>query len=140
MLYHPVLVELWKKVNSVFTKREMMAKKNNCYEGMFLFKVKDAKEGWDGLVEYVEKMVKAVGGTVASAIKCEEKKLAYDIKGHSRAAYMLVHFEAPPSGIDSMISSCNLSDRVLRVLILKDEKGTKVEVPKKKEEADGEPQ
>lgn len=139
MLYHPVLVELWKKANSVFTKREMMAKKNNCYEGMFLFKVKDAKEGWDGLVEHVGKMVEAAGGVVASAVKWEERKLVYDIKGHSRAAYMLVHFETPPSGIDSIWSSCKLSDRVLRVLILKDEKGTMGKVPKK-EEDDGEPQ
>ena len=52
---------------------------------------------------------------------------------------MLIHFEAPPSGIDSIRSSCKLSDRVLRVLILKDEKKTLAEVPEK-EEDDGKPQ
>ncbi len=113
-----------------------MAKKNNRYEGMFLFKSKVAKEDWDGLVEHVGKMVETAGGSVASAVKWEERKLAYDIRGHSRAAYMLVHFESPPTGIDLIRNSCKLSDLVLRVLILKDGKETTVEVPRK-EEGDG---
>ena len=116
-----------------------MTKKNNRYEGMFLLKSKAAKEDWDGLVEHVGKMVETTGGTVASAVKWEERKLAYDIKGHSRATYMLVHFEAPPSGIDPIRNSCKLSDLVLRVLILKGEKETTVEIPRK-EKDDGEPQ
>ena len=116
-----------------------MAKEGNRYEGMFLLKAKAAKEDWDGLVEHVSKMVETAGGAVASAVKWEERKLAYDIKGHSRAAYMLVHFETPTTGIDLIRHSCKLSDLVLRVLILKDEKKTTVEVPRK-EEGDGEPQ
>ncbi len=116
-----------------------MAKKVNRYEGMFLFKSKAAKEDWDGLVEHVGKMVETAGGAVASAAKWEERKLAYDIKGHSRGAYMLVHFEAPPASIDSIQNSCKLSDLMLRALILKDERETTVEVPRK-EEGNGEPQ
>ena len=116
-----------------------MAKKNNRYEGMFLLKSKAAKEDWDGVVEHVGKMVETAGGAVARAVKWEERKLAYDIKGHSRAAYMLVHFESPPTGIDSIRNSCKLSSLVLRALILKDNKKTTIEVPRK-EKDDGEPQ
>ena len=114
-----------------------MAKKNNRYEGMFLFKSRSAKEDWDTLVEHVNKMVEAGGGSVTSADKWEERKLTYDIKGHSRATYMLVYFEAPPGSIDSIRKNCKLSDLILRVLILKAEKEMAVAAPRK-EEGDGE--
>lgn len=115
----------------------MMDKKTNSYEGMFLFKMKDAKEGWDGLVEHVGKMVESVGGTVASAVKWDERKLTYNVNGQNRAAYMLVYFDAPPGEMDTIRHSCKMSERIMRALILRNDKGVK---SSNKEEEHGEPQ
>ena len=113
-----------------------MSKKTNRYEGMFLFRMKDAKENWDGLVEHVGKMVESAGGAVTSAAKWDERKLTYNIKGQNRAAYMLIYFEAPPGSMDSIRHSCKMSERVMRVLLLRDYSGAK---SSGKEEDHGEP-
>ncbi len=97
-----------------------MAKKNR-YEGMFLLKVREAKEDWDGLVTFITDIIESVDGTVTDATRWDERKLTFDIKGQSRAAYMLTHFEAPPTGMDTIRHKCKMSPRVLRELILRDD-------------------
>jgi len=98
-----------------------MEEKMNAYEAMFLFKTKDAKEDWDGLVDHVGSLVSAASGNVKSATKWDEKKLAFDIKGQSRATYMLVYFDGPSTSVETLHQRCKLSDRVLRLLVVKDD-------------------
>ena len=105
-----------------------MEEKMNAYEAMFLFKTKDAKEDWDGLVDHVGTLVSEASGNVKSATKWDEKKLAFDIKGQSRATYMLVYFDGPPTSVETLHQRCKLSDKVLRVLVVKDDGSGQEEV------------
>ena len=106
----------------------------NRYEAIFLFKTKDAKEDWDALVDHVGELVSSSSGTVTSAVKWDEKKLAYNIRGQSRAAYMLVYFDGEPTSVAALHQKCKLSNRVMRLLVVKDggsgdEEMAKDEVP-----------
>ncbi|MCB7129213.1 MAG: 30S ribosomal protein S6 [Candidatus Brocadiales bacterium] len=88
------------------------------YEAMFL--IDNAKAGdWDSVVEHVHGILKKRGSQVISTEKWGERKLAYRIKGHRRGTYMQIYFDAPVGAITEVRRDCQLSDVVLRNLILK---------------------
>jgi len=49
----------------------------------------------------------------------DERKLAYTIDGHKRGLYALAYFTAPPRGLASIERDCNLSENVLRSMVIK---------------------
>ena len=51
--------------------------------------------------------------------KWSERKLAYEVKGQKRGSFVLVYFRAAHDQITQIDRDCNLSDLVLRNLILK---------------------
>ncbi|QQR66362.1 MAG: 30S ribosomal protein S6 [Candidatus Brocadia sp.] len=51
-----------------------------------------------------------------------KKKLAYKIKGHKRGTYLLIHFNAKNSAIVTIKRDFQLSDYIIRSLIVKDDK------------------
>jgi len=87
------------------------------YEGMFLISLKNLPSE-----EAAESAVKEVltkhGAEVKDLKKWDEKRLAYQIGPHKRGLYLLTHFEAPPGSIASIKRECQLSGRIIRVLIL----------------------
>ena len=88
------------------------------YEGMFLLDSGRAGKDWDGARSEVETILTKHGSEVVRAGRWDERKLAYEIKGHRRATYMLVYFEAPSDAIDKIRRECTLNDLVIRNLIL----------------------
>ncbi len=101
--------------------------KMNSYEAMFIVPAAAAREKWPEVESYIRDTIESVGGEVAIVTKWDERKLVYEIKKnsqkHSRAAYVLSFFNAPPSAPAEIKKKVKFSDTVLRVLILKDEKG-----------------
>ena len=51
--------------------------------------------------------------------KWDERKLAYDIAGQKRGTYYLAHFYVSPQALVGIERECNLSDVVLRQMVLK---------------------
>ncbi|MFQ5861572.1 MAG: 30S ribosomal protein S6 [Candidatus Brocadiales bacterium] len=91
------------------------------YEAMFL--IDNARTSdWDKVVEHVHGILKKGNARVLSTEKWAERKLAYRIDGHKRGTYMLVYFDAPAGAITDIRRDCQLSDAILRCLILKVEK------------------
>lgn len=88
------------------------------YEGMFLLDSGRAGKDWDGARSEVETILTKHGSEVVRAGRWDERKLAYEIKGHRRATYMLVYFEAPSDAVDKIRRECTLNDLVIRNLIL----------------------
>lgn len=88
------------------------------YEGMFLLDPVKAGQDWDGSVGQVREVLEGVGAQITQCTKWDDRKLAYEIQGHSRAIYLLVLFNAPSSNIRQIERACQLSDLVLRELIL----------------------
>jgi small subunit ribosomal protein S6 len=88
------------------------------YEGMFLLDSGRAGKDWDGARAEVEALLEKHGGEIVQAGRWDERKLAYEIKGHRRATYMLAYFNAPPNSIPEIRRDCGLNDLVLRIMIL----------------------
>ena len=93
----------------------------NTYEGMFLIDNAKASD-WDNVVEHVHDILKKRDAQIISTEKWGERKLAYRLDGHRRGTYMHVYFTAPGEAILGVRRDCQLSDAVLRDLILRIEK------------------
>lgn len=88
------------------------------YEAMFLLDNAKASD-WDSVVGHVHDILKKRGAQVAGTEKWGERKLAYPVNGHRRGTYMQVYFEAPTGAITDIKRDCQLSEAILRCLILK---------------------
>jgi len=85
---------------------------------MFLLDNDLVREGWDQAKATVTDLIAKHGGSTFTARRWAERKLAYPIKHHSRATYMLCHYEIPPEGIPTFVRDLDLSESILRYLLL----------------------
>ena len=90
----------------------------NTYEAMLLF---DPSLGADlGKVEAeVNRLMERCGGRVLMWGKWDERRLAYPIKRHKRAVYVLLYFQADADRIAGLERDVQLSESVLRSLVLR---------------------
>lgn len=93
----------------------------NKYEGMFLVDARQFPKGADEALEWVKGLIVKHGGSVIESGKWDERRLAYEIKKQRRGLYMLFYFEAPTSAVAQIERDCQLSESVLRLLILRHE-------------------
>ena len=90
----------------------------NTYEGMFLLNSVEAKRDWDAAADHVKGILTKHGAEVATNYRWDERKLAYEVNHQKRGTYYLVYFNAPAEAIASMRRDCELSELILRQLIL----------------------
>ncbi|MFO0985071.1 MAG: 30S ribosomal protein S6 [Planctomycetota bacterium] len=88
------------------------------YEGMFVVHNKEGRKELDYLQELVSGLITKCGGQIASIEKWDERKLAYDIDGHSQGIYYLAYFTGDSETVQKLRHECRLSDTVLRALFL----------------------
>jgi ribosomal protein S6 len=89
---------------------------------MFIISDTVATSDWEAAVKHVEDLLKNRGAEILKSEKWEDRKFAYKLKGHKRGAYLLIYFNAPTDSISSMKRDFELSDNVLRTLIVKVDK------------------
>ena len=92
------------------------------YEGLFLIDNAHANTEWDNVVKRIHDILQKNGTEILKTEKWGEKKLAYKIKGHKRGTYLLIHFNANNSAITTLRRDFQLSDYIVRFLIIKDDK------------------
>ena len=92
------------------------------YEGMFIISDAIAGADWEVAVKHVEDLLKNRGAEILKSEKWEERKFAYKLKGHKRGTYLLVYFNAPTDSISLIKRDFELSDNVLRTLIVRVDK------------------
>ena len=92
------------------------------YEGLFLIDNAHANTEWDNVVKRIQDILQKNGTEILKTEKWGEKKLAYKIKGHKRGTYLLIHFNANNSAITTLRRDFQLSDYIVRFLIIKDDK------------------
>ena len=88
------------------------------YEGMFLVESGLASRDWDGVEKQLRELVEKSGGSVLSAGKWDERKLAYEIRGAKRATYWLCYFRAPTDVPGKIRRTATLQEAVLRSMVL----------------------
>ncbi|MDP6504842.1 MAG: 30S ribosomal protein S6 [Planctomycetota bacterium] len=105
------------------------AQTTKLYEAMFLVDSNKANQDWERVTSNLYSTITRHGGEIAnSELWDNERKLAYQIGNYSKATYVLVHFNAEPSKIEHLRHEYELSDHVIRVMILVDEDGISSEI------------
>lgn len=92
----------------------------NQYEGMFLF---DPTFGaaFENCEGEIRRIMDRAGAEILFCKKWDERRLAYKIEGRKRGVYVLVYFMAPPLKVSGIERDAQLSENVLRLLVLRAE-------------------
>jgi small subunit ribosomal protein S6 len=69
--------------------------------------------------QQISDMIMQNGGTVLASRIWDERKLAYPINGHKKGIYWLTYFKMHGDGITPLERQCEITDDVIRKLILK---------------------
>jgi len=92
------------------------------YEGLFLVDSGEAAADWDGINDTIKKTLARGDGQIVSMKKWDERRLAYDIGGKSRGTYILTYFQGDPAKITAIERTVQLSERIMRMLIIRTDK------------------
>ncbi len=104
----------------------------NCYEGLFLFP-QTATGNMQAAVDHLREILTRAEVNIISLRKWDERRLAFEIERNRRGLFFLVYFEAPGSAIARIERDCNLSEQVLRSMMIRAEHLTREQM----EAADG---
>jgi small subunit ribosomal protein S6 len=88
------------------------------YEAMFLVDSAEATTDWDGITAVIKSILEKGGAEIVSLKKWNDLKLAYEIKGKGKGTYILCYFKAPGSKLQDIEKDIQLSERIMRALIL----------------------
>ena len=96
------------------------------YEGIVLIKPTLEPEK---ALEVSNKLVKVLednGAKVVSQEKLEKtEKIAFEVKGHNSAYWLVINFEVEPNFIDEFERICRIDDNMIRYIVLKIEETKK---------------
>lgn len=91
------------------------------YESMFLLDNAVVRESWNTAKSAVTDVLEKHGAKVTTIRRWEERKLAYPIRNKLRGTYALCYYTMGNEHIAAMRREFDLSERVLRYLILRTE-------------------
>ncbi|MBN2595099.1 MAG: 30S ribosomal protein S6 [Sedimentisphaerales bacterium] len=100
------------------------------YEGMFLVDSAKAASDWDGVNTAIKRILDRAEAEIVSIRKWDDRRLAYDIKGVSRGTYLLCYFRADGRQIQSIEKAFQLSETIMRVLILSTDQMSQEDIEK----------
>jgi small subunit ribosomal protein S6 len=89
------------------------------YEGMFILDASKYSRDPAGMSQQVVDLIQQHGGTVLASRLWDERKLAYPIKGHKKGVYWLTYFRRPSGNLVALERQCEITDDILRKLVLK---------------------
>ena len=91
------------------------------YEGLFLFDANLAAKDWPGLEKHVGDLLAKNEADMVYSERWPDRKLAYEVKGCRKGTYFLTYFNAPGPAITALHRDVQLSERVLRLMVLRNE-------------------
>ncbi len=91
------------------------------YETVFAVPANFGEEEREKSVKEAEKIVSSNGGKIALSEEMGEREMAYKVKGHSRAYYHLLVFDAPAESFQAISDYYRFSDNYIRSLTVKKE-------------------
>lgn len=90
------------------------------YEAMFLVDSTQASD-WDAVVKTIETILERAEAEIVSIKNWAERKLAYEINKKTRGTYVLCFFRSDGEKIQNIEKDVQLSEQIMRVLILSTE-------------------
>ena len=88
------------------------------YEAMFLVDSAEATTDWDGVTATIKNILEKADAEIVSIRKWDDRKLAYTISGKGKGTYILCYFRAAGSKLQDIGRDTQLSERIMRALIL----------------------
>ncbi len=88
------------------------------YEAMFLIDTALAAADWSAVEAAIEKILKRADAKIVSMNKWDERELAYPIGRRNRGTYILCYFESDGLKVQEIERDVQLSEQIIRVLIL----------------------
>ncbi len=92
---------------------------SNVYEGLFIFDSNRYNRDPAGVSGQVAEVVQKAGGEMLVSRLWEERRLAYPINGQRKGTYWLTYFRLDGKQITGIEREFQLSDSVLRCLMIK---------------------
>jgi len=105
------------------------------YECMFLLDNDVVRAGWKEAKAYVTAIVEKYEGKVCSARRWDERRLSYPIRRKNRATFLLTYCEFPNTAIQELRRELDLSETIMRYLILSAEAVPETEIELTREES-----
>ncbi len=105
------------------------AVRKKLYEAMFLIDSAQASD-WDKVIATLETVLKKADSDIVSIRKWDDRKLAYEINGKARGTYILCYFRADGTKVREIEKAVQLSEQIMRVLILSAESREKKDIEK----------
>lgn len=99
------------------------------YEAMFLVDSAQATD-WDGTIAAVKNIMERIEAEIVVLRKWDERRLAYEIKAKTRGTYILCYFRADGNRIQDIEKAVQLSERIMRVLVLSAEERDEADIEK----------
>ncbi|MBL0928460.1 MAG: 30S ribosomal protein S6 [Phycisphaerales bacterium] len=87
------------------------------YEAMFLLSQGIAAE-LGSAIEHIREILKHGHAELVAMKKWDDRRLAFEIDKQKRGTYILAYFIADPVSIATIERDCNLSERIMRTLIV----------------------
>jgi small subunit ribosomal protein S6 len=92
------------------------------YEAMVL--IDSGQENFEAACEPIRRSLDRNEAEVLAMKLWDDRRLAYEIKGRRRGTYVLVYFNMNPANVVELENDFKLDDKILRVLILRNEEVT----------------
>lgn len=100
------------------------------YEAMFLVDSTIASSDWDAVETKIRNILQRAKTEIVSIRKWDERALAYEIGGQGRGAYVLSYFRSDGKRNSDIERDVQLSEHIMRVLILCTEGRDKEDIEK----------
>ena len=92
------------------------------YEAFVLLDSAIASKSLSSIQEEIQGLIEKYGGRILRSGVWGERKLAYEIQGVKRGTYLLYYFYLDPAKVADLRREFILNERILRVMILKEER------------------
>lgn len=89
-----------------------------CYEGMFLISQSVAAD-LNGAMDHIRELFRRANAEVIAVKKWDERRLAFEIDKQKRGVYILTYFKCPTSSIEGLHRDVNLSEKIMRCMIIR---------------------
>jgi len=96
----------------------MKQERTGQYEAMFLISQAQAAD-FGGVVDHIRQILTRSGAEIVAMSKWDERRLAFEIAKQRRGIFILTYFTCPATHVAQIERLCNLSDRLLRTMIIK---------------------
>jgi small subunit ribosomal protein S6 len=92
---------------------------DNLYEAMFVVDAAHGGAEFQEIIRHIANILTNAGAQIERIEKWDERKLAYRIGRAKRGIYILCFFHAPGAAVSQIRHDVQLSEQLLRVLVLR---------------------